>query len=104
MKSKLRLKKEVITRLSAQNEIKGGTFADTNVECAETPYYTRNPNCKATFFSQCTCVSMENCDPISLECPSEPVSNGCGDASNHCTYTCQTDKCVQSVDICIATR
>lgn len=87
MKRKLKLTEEVVCKLSTPRNIIGGLSTDV---CNLEPYTSRNTACKDTFYSECLCLSDMNCDPLSQACPSEPISNGCGDATNHCSYTCQT--------------
>ena len=90
--TKLKLKKEVIARLSTMNTVKGGTFADTYVECEGTPYYTMK-NCRQTFFNHCNTQSLVfDCDPLSQGCPG-PVSDGCNPTGGRETHICITGNC-----------
>lgn len=78
MKTKLKLNREVVNRLSNPTKVAGGMdlVKDTKTYCMD------------TFYSHCNCQA----DTQQLSClqPGDPgMTNGCM-VSHHCTYPCET--------------
>lgn len=87
MKTKLNLKKEVIISLSNLYRTRGGNTSILDMN--ETFLSDCRPTAD-TFYSNCACDSLYNCDPFSLECPVKPMSEECGGVTHDCTYACAT--------------
>ena len=103
---KLRLKKEVVANLSISNNVKGGTFADTYMECVsgapcETkPYYTVKA-CHDSLVGCNTQTQVFNCDPLSQGCPI-PKTDACNPTGGGVTHYCATNACETNTCACIS--
>ena len=86
MKTKLKLKKDVILSLSnIQKTRGGGTILDKDE--------TWKPDCPgtvSTFFSNCNCATVANCETQMGPCPSNPATGDCVE-TDHCSYPCATE-------------
>ena len=86
---KLKLKKEVIARLTTNN-IRGGLLTDN---CETQPHTSGLDYCRDTFFNDCNTQSVVfDCDPLSQGCPG-PVSDGCNPTGGRETHICITGNC-----------
>ncbi len=89
MKSKqstLKLKKEVIARLSVSNNAKGGLLTHL---CETEPYQSKynEDTCPETFFSHCLCASVGCHNNTMIDCPEKPKTDGCM-YSDNCSGMC----------------
>ncbi len=89
--AKLKLKKEVIARLS-NTSIRGGGLSD---HCEEEPFTTELGYCKETFGTECLC-GTDDCTATSLGggCPGKPQTQGC----------MLTDNCGSRVGVCMTSN
>ena len=117
--TKLKLKKEVIARLSSA-QVGGVKFTIDNClsrHCEAEPFTTKLGYCKETFGTECLC-GTDGCTGGSLGggCPSKPITNGCmhsnhcGSAAGVCLQTndvianCMSNPCIQLTDPCFVTN
>lgn len=89
MKTKLNLKKEVVISLSALNQTRAGQIGTSILDKNETFLSDCRPTANS-FYSDCACDSLYNCDPFSMECPVKPMSEECGGVTHDCSYACTT--------------
>lgn len=86
MKTKLKLCKEVVIKLSASTKVRGGDL-ETRRECMEQTNNTKATRCMDTFYSKCNCAADTQYGCLE---PGGPGMTGNCMASHHCSYPCQS--------------